>query len=59
MNTKGLTPEEYQEWVELLKSKPFREYEQSEGFYTYSQKKWKYEDKLARNFLKKKNKKHF
>ncbi len=53
------TPEEYKEWEGILIANPPGPYEQSESYNAYFEQKWLHKEKLAINFLRSKNKKHF
>jgi hypothetical protein len=55
----GLTPEEYKEWESILIANPPEPYEQSESYNAYFERKWRHREKLAINFLRSKNKRHF
>ena len=55
----GLTPEEYKEWESILIANPPEPYEQSESYNAYFERKWWHREKLAINFLRSKNKRHF
>ena len=55
----GLTKKEYNEWKVFLAANPPEEYEQSETFNDYVDRKWRHKEKLAVSFLNRKGKKHF
>ena len=59
MKENGLTKKEWREWEKKVKDNPPKEYEQSEKYKDYEYRKSWHVEKLAREFLKEKGKRHF